>query len=98
MVGCTQTRPKARSRCETYAAEWISSLRNLIESNCVFGTYRASATIYRRVFLSAPSQYPATIRIDKTEAAESIKHKKTPVRCRAWSIAAFLFVDILHNM
>ena len=28
----------------TYAAEWMSSLRNRIESNCKFGTYRASTT------------------------------------------------------
>jgi hypothetical protein len=40
----TETTPKVRVRSETYAAEWISSLRNRIESNCKFGTYRAPAT------------------------------------------------------
>ncbi len=33
-----------RFSSETYAAEWISSLRNGMLKNCVFGTYRAAAT------------------------------------------------------
>jgi hypothetical protein len=44
VVGYTETPPRVRFRSETYAAEWMSSLRNRIESNCKFGTYRASAT------------------------------------------------------
>jgi hypothetical protein len=44
VVGYPETTPKVRVRSETYAAEWISSLRNRIESNCEFGTYRAPAT------------------------------------------------------
>src|ERR1700730_6519615 len=45
-VGYTETPPRVRVRfrSETYAAEWRSSLRNRIESNCKFGTYLASAT------------------------------------------------------
>jgi len=48
---------------ETYAAEWISSLRNDMLNNCVFGTYRASATTTD--CRSIISLHPATIRIDK---------------------------------
>jgi hypothetical protein len=44
VVGYTETPPRVRFRSETYAAEWMSSLRSRIESNCKFGTYRASAT------------------------------------------------------
>ena len=38
-------KPRVQSlSSETYAAEWISSLRNGMLKNCVFGTYRAPAT------------------------------------------------------
>jgi hypothetical protein len=43
-LGYTEIMPRVRFRSETYAAEWMSSLRNRIESNCKFGTYRAPAT------------------------------------------------------
>jgi hypothetical protein len=39
---------------ETYAAEWISSLRNGILKNCVFGMYRAPATKKSLFFQQLP--------------------------------------------
>src|SRR5258708_25603015 len=47
--------------CAAYATQRISSLRNGMHKNCLFGTYRAAAT---KVFsLSITSANPATIRI-----------------------------------
>jgi hypothetical protein len=50
------------AKCGTQATQWISSLRNGMESNCVFGTYRAPAT--KKSWPSITSANPATIRID----------------------------------
>src|SRR5216683_2978935 len=49
--------------CESHTAPWMSSLRKGIDSNCLFGTYRTSATTTD--CRSIISLHPATIRIDK---------------------------------
>jgi hypothetical protein len=59
----------SRFSSETYAAEWISSLRNGMLKNCVFGTYPASAT--GDSFVSLISRNSATLRIDNPNCDRS---------------------------
>ena len=63
---------------ETHEARWISSLRNGRESNCKFGTYRASATKNHCAPIGFES--PATIRIDKNEDRTCQSSRRSRVR------------------
>jgi hypothetical protein len=72
-VSDSETTRSVRFRSETYTTEWMSSLRNRIESNCKFGTYRAPAT--KKSFLSATSASPAT---ELTiQGLRTVKHRLT---------------------
>jgi len=62
----TETTLESAAACETHTPQRISSLRKGIDSNCKFGTYRASAT--RTACLSLAPAKRATIRIDKKRA------------------------------
>jgi len=58
---------------ETYAAEWISSLRKGMLKNCVFGTYRASATK-----VSSPPGYAP--RVDAKRGDSFLQADSLPTR------------------
>src|SRR6266481_947946 len=51
--------------CAAYATQRISSLRNGMHKNCLFGTYRALRN--QKLFCRTKFRVPATIRIDKNE-------------------------------
>jgi hypothetical protein len=48
--------------CEAHAAQWTSSLRKGIDSNCKFGTYRAAATKVSSLSIKASEHPPGMCR------------------------------------